>query len=147
LRREFGCKLLNIKNVQLPKLGLVDATASHEMRTLMRADAGGLGSDANDALRRVGRAPSSVIAKFGLGDDGFRHECAIIERAVDGKDLRYVAVGLGYSPKRRLQNWFDLFVLLDEVIVTRKTRSSSRGISEATPIQFWEGADNQTRVG
>jgi len=103
---------------------LVDATASHaspneEMRALMKADAGGLGSDANDALRRVGRAPSLVIAKFGLGNDDFRHECAIIERAVAGKDLRYVAVGLGYSPKRRRQNWFDLFVLLDEVIVTR----------------------------
>lgn len=98
---------------------LVDATASHEMRALMKADAGGLGSDANDALRGVGRAPSLVIAKFGLGDDGFRHECAIIERAVAGKDLRYVAVGLGYSPKRRPRNWFDLFVLLDDVIVTR----------------------------
>jgi len=98
---------------------LVDASASHEMRALMKADAGGLGSDANDALRRVGRTPSLIIAKFGLGDDGFRHECAIIERAVAGKDLRYVAVGLGHSPKRRRRNWFDLFVLLDEVIVTR----------------------------
>jgi hypothetical protein len=102
---------------------LIEAAPSHnpnlDMRALMKADAGGLGSDANDALRRVGRAPSSVIAKFGLGDDGFRHECVIIERAVAGRDLRYVAVGLGYAPKRRHQNWFDLFVLLDEVIVTR----------------------------
>jgi monoamine oxidase len=103
---------------------LVDATASHpdpnhEMRALMRADAGGLGSDANDALRRVGRDPTLVIAKFGKGNDDFRHECAIIERTVGDKHLRYVAVGLGYSPKRRLQNWFDLFILLDEVIVTR----------------------------
>lgn len=102
---------------------LIEATASLnlnlEMRALMKVDAGGLGSDANDALRKVGRAPSLVIAKFGLGNDGFRHECAIIERAVAGKDLRYVAVGLGYSPKRRRQNWFDLFVLLDEAIVTR----------------------------
>jgi hypothetical protein len=40
-------------------------------------------------------------------------------RAVAGKDLRYVAVGLAYSPKRRRHNGFDLFVLLDEVIVTR----------------------------
>jgi hypothetical protein len=103
----------------LAKNKLVDATASHEMRALVKADAGGLGSDANDALRRVGRDPSLVIAKFGLGDDGFSHEGAIIERTVDGKHLRYVAVGLGYSPKRRRQNWFDLFVLLDEVIVTR----------------------------
>jgi hypothetical protein len=98
---------------------LVDATASHEMRVLMRADAGGLGSDANDALRRVGRTPSLVIAKFGLGDDGFSHECAIIERTVAGKNLRYVAVGLGYPPKRSRLNWLGLFVLLDEVIVTR----------------------------
>ena len=96
-----------------------DATANQEMRALLRADAGGLGSDANDALRRVGRTPSSVIAKFGLGNDGFRHECAIIERTVAGKPLRYVAVGLGYSPKRKRRNWFDLFVLLDEVIVER----------------------------
>jgi hypothetical protein len=57
------------------------------------------------------------------GDNSFRHECDIIERAVAGKDLRYVAVGLGYSPKRRRQNRFDLFVLLDEVIVTRNKRS------------------------
>ena len=49
----------------------------------------------------------------------FRHECNIIERAVAEKDLRHVAVGLGYSPKRGRQNRFDLFVLLDEVIVTR----------------------------
>jgi hypothetical protein len=98
---------------------LVDATASRDMSALMKADAGGLGSDANDALRGVGRAPSLVFAKFGLGDDGFRHECAIIERVVAGKDLCYVAVSLGYSPKRRPRNWFDLFVLLDEVIVTR----------------------------
>jgi V8-like Glu-specific endopeptidase len=96
-----------------------DATANAEMLALLRADAGGLGSDANDALRRAGRTPSSVVAKFGLGDDGFRHECAIIERTVDGKDLRYVAVGLGYSPKRKRRNWFDHFVLLDEVIVER----------------------------
>jgi LAS superfamily LD-carboxypeptidase LdcB len=98
---------------------LVDPRASDEMRALMKADAGGLGSDANDALHKVGRDPSLVIAKFGLGDDGFRHECAIIERTVSGEHLRYVAVGLGYSPKRKLQNWFDLFVLLDEAIVAR----------------------------
>jgi hypothetical protein len=99
----------------------VDATANEEMRALLRADAGGLGSDVNDALRGAGRAPASVIAKFGLGDDGFRHECAIIERSAAGKDLRYVAVGLGYSPKRKRRNWFDHFVLLDEVIVERNT--------------------------
>jgi hypothetical protein len=54
------------------------------------------------------------------GDESFRHECDIIERAVAEKVLRHVAVGLGYSPKRGRQNRFDLFVLLDEVVVTRK---------------------------
>ena len=98
---------------------LVDPTASRAMCALMKADAGGLGSDANDALRRAGRVPSSVFAKFGRGDDSFRHECAIIKRTVAGKDLRYVAVGLGHSPIRSRQNWFDLFVMLDEAIVTR----------------------------
>jgi monoamine oxidase len=96
------------------------ATAIHgDMRALMKADAGGLGSDANDALRRVGRAPTLVIAKFGRGDDGFNHECAIIERTVAGKSLRYVAIGLGSAPKREHQDLFDLFVLLDETVVTR----------------------------
>jgi hypothetical protein len=98
---------------------LVDSAASFQMRKLMRADEGGLGSDANDALRNAGRVPSSVSAKFGRGDDGFSHECAIIRRTVAGKTLRYVAVGLGYSPKRDPQNWLDLFVLLDEAIVER----------------------------
>ena len=98
---------------------LVDATASHDMRALMKADAGGLGSDANDALRRVGRIPTLVVAKFGRGDDAFNHECAIIERTVAGKSLRYVAVGLGSVPRRDHQDLFDLFVLLDETIVTR----------------------------
>jgi hypothetical protein len=89
------------------------------MRALMRADAGGLGSDANDALRKVGRDPTLVIAKFGRGDDGFNHECAIIERTVAGKPLRYVAIGLGSAPKRKHQDLFDLFVLLDETVVMR----------------------------
>jgi monoamine oxidase len=109
----------------LAKNELLDADACHAMRKLMRADAGGLGSDANDALRRVGRNPVSVAAKFGRGDDGFDHECALVERDVGGKRLHYVAVGLGSPPKPkkhqdlRDQDLFDLFVLLDEAIVVR----------------------------
>ena len=109
----------------LAKNELLDAEACHAMRRLMRADAGGLGSDANDALRRVGRNPVSVAAKFGRGDDGFDHECALVERDVAGKRLCYVAVGLGSPPKPkkhqdlRDQDLFDLFVLLDEAIVVR----------------------------
>jgi monoamine oxidase len=108
----------------LAKKELLDAEACDAMRKLMRADAGGLGSDANDALRHVHRTPVSVAAKFGRGDDGFDHECALVERDVGGKRLHYVAVGLGSpKPKRhreeRDQDLFDLFVLLDEAIVAR----------------------------
>jgi hypothetical protein len=38
---------------------------------------------------------------------------------VAGKDLRYVAVGLGSAPKHKRKDLRDLFVLLDETIVTR----------------------------
>jgi hypothetical protein len=107
----------------LAKNELLDAEACDAMHTLMRADAGGLGSDANDALRRVGRNPVSVAAKFGRGDDGFDHECALVERDVGGKWLHYVAVGLGSPPKKRRdlrdQDLLDLFVVLDEAIVVR----------------------------
>jgi hypothetical protein len=107
----------------LAKNELLDAEVCDAMRTLMRADAGGLGSDANDALRRVGRNPVSVAARFGCGDDGFDQECALVERDVAGKRLHYVAVGVGSPPKKhqdlRDQDLFELFVLLDEAIVFR----------------------------
>jgi hypothetical protein len=109
----------------LAKNELLDAEVCDAMRTLMRADAGGLGSDANDALRRVGRNPVSVAARFGCGDDGFDQECALVERAVGGKRLHYVAVGLGSPPKPKKhqdlgdQDLFELFVLLDDAIVFR----------------------------
>ena len=103
----------------LAKNELLDAEACQTMRKLMTADAGGLGSDANDALRRVGRDPVSVAAKFGRGDDGFDHECALVQRDVGGKRLRYVAVGLGSPKPKKHQDLLDLFVLLDEAIVVR----------------------------
>jgi hypothetical protein len=96
-----------------------------------------MGTDNRDHLRYSGRCASSV--RFGVVDCGRRRPTedarghvlwqfralrpystpAPIRRQGKWRDLRYVAVGLGYSPKRRRQNWFDLFVLLDEVIVTR----------------------------
>ena len=70
---------------------------------------------------------------LGFGDDGFSHDCAIIERTVDGKHARHVAVGLGSAPKRNRTDLRDLFVLLDEAIVTRN-RSSCAGSSLADPV-------------
>jgi Beta-lactamase enzyme family len=98
---------------------LVDGTASQEMRALMDVTAGGIGSYAKAALDEVGRDSTAFAAKIGYGDDSFSHDCAIIERTVDGKDLRYVAVGLGSAPDRNRTDLSDLFVLLDETIVTR----------------------------
>ena len=98
---------------------LVNATASLEMRALMNIKAGGIGSYAHFALNAVGRASTRFAAKIGFGDDGFSHDCAIIERTVAGKHLRYVAVGLGSAPKRKRTDLRDLFVLLDEAIVKR----------------------------
>ena len=98
---------------------LVDATASQEMRALMDVTAGGIGSYAKAALDEVGRDATAFAAKIGYGDDSFSHDCAIVERTVDGKDLRYVAVGLGSAPNRNRTDLSDLFVLLDETIVTR----------------------------
>ncbi|MFO1206942.1 MAG: serine hydrolase [Burkholderiales bacterium] len=98
---------------------LVDATASAEMRALMDVTSGGIGSYAKAALDAAARDSTAFSAKIGFGDDSFSHDCAIIERTVDGKDLRYVAVGLGSAPNRRRVDLSDLFVLLDEAIVTR----------------------------
>jgi hypothetical protein len=102
---------------------LVDPKASEEMLVLLDVMNGGLGSDAKDTLEAVGRLPvppppnTSIAAKYGRGEgDNFRHECTIIKRTVAGKDLHYVAVGLGARDDDILG---DLFVLLDEAIVTR----------------------------
>jgi hypothetical protein len=98
---------------------LIDATASQEMRALMDVTGGGIGSYAKAALDAVGRDATACSAKIGFGADSFSHDCAIVERTVDGKDLRYVAVGLGSAPNRKRTDLADLFVLLDETIVTR----------------------------
>jgi hypothetical protein len=98
---------------------LVDGAASQEMRALIDVTAGGIGSYAKAALDDVGRDSTAFAAKIGYGDDSFSHDCAIVERTVDGKDLRYVAVGLGSAPNRNRADLSDLFVLLDETIVAR----------------------------
>jgi hypothetical protein len=63
------------------------------MRDLMNVKTGGIGSYAHSALNAVGRFSTAFVAPIGFGDDRFSHDCAIIERAVDRKQLRYVAVG------------------------------------------------------
>jgi monoamine oxidase len=97
---------------------LVDEAASRDMRALMNVKAGGV-SYAHAALQRVGRASTTFAAKIGFGDDSFSHDCAIVERTVGGKRLRYVAVGLGSAPQRQRADLRDLFVLLDGAIVAR----------------------------
>jgi Beta-lactamase enzyme family len=98
---------------------LANATASQDMRALMTITPGGIGSYARGALVRVGRTPDTIAAKIGYGDDAFSHDCAIVERTVAGKALRYVAVGLGSAPARKREDLRELFVCLDDTIVTR----------------------------
>jgi V8-like Glu-specific endopeptidase len=100
---------------------LVDPDACAEMRQLLEVTPGGIGSYANAALRRVGRSPIRIAGKIGYGDDAFSHDCAIVERRVGGKDLRYVATVLGSARGRKRQDLNDLFVLLDAAIVERHT--------------------------
>ena len=105
---------------------LVDATASQEMRTMLQAAIAcvtgakcGIGSYVKDALVGAHRAFTALGAKKGYGDDSFSHECAIVERTVDGKALRYIVVGLGSAPARRRRDLSELFVRLDDAIVKR----------------------------
>ncbi|KQW89185.1 hypothetical protein ASC94_22315 [Massilia sp. Root418] len=98
---------------------LVDAAACTEMRTLASQLAGGIGSYAESALSAAGRAPSALSSKIGFGDDSFSHDCAIIERTVSGKHLRYVAVVLGSAPAQHRSDLSALFVLLDTAVVAR----------------------------
>ncbi|MBV9825478.1 MAG: serine hydrolase [Alphaproteobacteria bacterium] len=56
---------------------------------------GGTVSFISDALRDDGRTVSSIMSKIGIGDDDSGHDCAVVERVVKGKTLRYVVVGLG----------------------------------------------------
>ena len=82
---------------------LVDATAGQEMRALIDVTAGGIGSYAKAALDAVGRDSTAFAAKIGYGDDSFSHDCAIIERTVDGKGsaLRHRRPRLGAEPQSR----------------------------------------------
>jgi hypothetical protein len=98
---------------------LVDAGSSDEMRKLANQLSGGIGSYARSALTAVGRRPTAISSKIGFGDDSFSHDCAIVERTVGGKRLRYVAVVLGSAPAPRRRDLSDLFVLLDAVVVAR----------------------------
>jgi hypothetical protein len=79
----------------------------------------GIGSYVKNAL--AGRSFTSLAAKKGLGDDSFSHECAIVERTVGHKDLRYVVVGLGSAKSERRRDLSELFVCLDDVIVKRNS--------------------------
>lgn len=95
--------------------GLVDAAASQAMCGLMTG-ADGIGSYIKAALDADGRATTSVISKIGYGDDERSHDCAIVERTVGGKALRYVVVALGSTPRTRSD--LDRLVLrLDDIIV------------------------------
>ena len=110
---------------------LVDATASREMRTLMQSAIAcaphascGIGSYVKDAL--AGRSLTTLAAKKGYGDECFSHECAIVERTVGHKDLRYVVVGLGSDPSQSRRDLSELFVSLDDVIVNRNLHARHR---------------------
>jgi Beta-lactamase enzyme family len=96
---------------------LVDQAASQEMRDLMTG-AEGIGSYVRGALARDGRDTDLVVSKIGYGDDTRSHDCAIVERRVDGKALRYVVVGLGSQAGDR-RSLGDLFIQLDQLIVDR----------------------------
>ncbi|WP_157370741.1 serine hydrolase [Vulgatibacter incomptus] len=98
---------------------LLSSSSSTEMRALMNQMGGGIGSYARTALTAVGRAPDTLASKIGFGDDSFSHDCAIIERTVGGKLLRYVAVVFGSAPAQARQDLSDLFVLLDSAVVAR----------------------------
>ena len=87
---------------------LGDQAASQEMRELMTG-ADGIGSYIRGALARDGRDPGLVVSKIGYGDDTRSHDCAIVERTVDGKALRYVVVGLGSQAGNR-RSLEDLFI-------------------------------------
>ena len=98
---------------------LVDADSSMAMLTMMTVTPTTIGSYANKALANASRLPTTIAAKIGYGDDSFSHDCAIVERTVKGKSLRYVAVGLGSARGRKRADLDDLFVRLDAAIVKR----------------------------
>ena len=91
-----------------------------EMRSLMTAARGGLGSRVDDALRKAGRVPDLVLSKGGRGDavDDRRHDCAIVERTIArNRKIRYVVVGLGSKPGDD-SDLKRMFVKLDDAIAS-----------------------------
>ena len=100
---------------------LVNPTASDQMRALLAeaVNPPAVGSYIKDALAGAGRPFKLIEAKKGFGDDSSSHECGIVERTVGGKTLTYVVVGLGSLAAQNRQDLSDMFVLLDEAIVTR----------------------------
>lgn len=104
---------------------LVDANSSQQMRGLMSATDGGIGSYVAEALSGDGRPISAIRSKIGVGDDARCHDCAIVARDLpNGTTIRYVIVGLGSDPGRDLNHldrkFFEfMFVQLDDVIVAR----------------------------
>ncbi|HUC09277.1 MAG TPA: trypsin-like peptidase domain-containing protein [Stellaceae bacterium] len=96
---------------------LSDPTANQEMRRPMtRPPLGGTVSFIADALQRDGRSLTSIVSKIGIGDDNSGHDCAIVDRTVSGKALRYAVVGLGdMTPTNAGLN--RLFPLLDDIIL------------------------------
>jgi hypothetical protein len=95
---------------------VADAASNQEMRGLMTG-ASGIGSYVRSALVADHRAIASIASKIGYGDDARSHDCAIVERTVASKNLRYIVVGLGSAPRNRA-NLKKLFVRLDQIIVS-----------------------------
>ena len=81
---------------------LIDSQYSEEMRSLLNAADGGIGSYVHEGL--AGAAPprlsTTIRSKIGMGDDGFSHDAAIVY--VTNPDpsltLTYVSVALGSPP-------------------------------------------------
>jgi hypothetical protein len=97
---------------------LADPTACADMRKLADQLSGGIGSYGGGAPAAAGRAPSKLSSKIGFGDDSFSHDCVIVERTANGKALRYAATVLGSAPAQNRKDLSDLFVLLDDAVVT-----------------------------
>lgn len=96
---------------------LVSPLASSSMRRLMQIEPSNPTHPTTQSFFESGLSAlrlKKVLAKIGFIKDGFRHECAYIERDVDcGKDkkwtlpLRYVAVCLGAKSGHELKQLID----------------------------------------
>jgi hypothetical protein len=95
----------------------VDADTNKEMRDLLANSIDGIGSYVKDAFVGAGVAFDAMSPKKGFGNDKFSHECAIVERTVGVKHLRYVLVGLGSAGDQGRVDLSALFVQLDAAIV------------------------------